>query len=1265
MSESIGKVLAEQRGGATLSAPGGTACLVAQEDNNTTYTLSQPIRKSYIVTACLHRIVIKERAVSEPEQNAWPWGSILRNWNFLAVTHPGYMAFLTYDEVKARLQKYSTKPGSLASTEIFYLNEGELILLVTMKADQLAGIYIFRLSCTRLGQWAIGYVTGDGNILQTIPHNKPLFQALIDGSREGFIVDIAPLKKAHQQFILGLLRTEIIVAPDSYLYPDGRSYNPDLTGLCEPTPHDHIKVTQALHDDEQYELYCEMGSTFQLCKICAENDKDVKIEPCGHLMCTSCLTAWQMRNRGRIRKKHSLSSFNVPRYVLFSELRTLRHNPLPQEVKIKSESPIEEHGINNYSNHASEEATSRQISSINEQFSDFSCSESDGQGCPFCRCEIKGTEPIIVDPFDPRDEGSRCCSIIDPFGMPMLDLDDDDDREESLMMNRLANVRKEIIKVGNVSEADFFRHNNKSVLPSGQQKSLKNVHKFDTVMREVGNYFQKQNAWRSTDLIQQSLRLNYKAAEFILNCQVMTSAILTKCTDRQNSPVTSPGSSPLAQRRKPQPDPLQIPHLSLPPVPPRLDLIQKGIVRSPCGSPTGSPKSSPCMVRKQDKPLPAPPPPLRDPPPPPPERPPPIPPDNRLSRHIHHVESVPSRDPPMPLEAWCPRDVFGTNQLVGCRLLGEGSPKPGITASSNVNGRHSRVGSDPVLMRKHRRHDLPLEGAKARSGGSLLEFMEVSTLLMGEDSLPCVVRPLSVCQFPSSKAQCGLNSLQQNVSKISSDAKHQMNGSEKTLQHFTGQRNPLVFSNGHLGSEEYDVPPRLSPPPPVTTLLPSIKKNNKLIVKYPFSNTSVDIIKEEKTRDPVEEDDDEYKIPSSHPVSLNSQPSHCHNVKPPVRIGLKYCWWPAFQHLSVTDRGIGDVFDSASDPVPLPPARPPTRDNPKHGSSLNRTPSDYDLLIPPLGEGEDAFDALPPSLPPPPPPARHSLIEHSKPPGSSSRPSSGQDLFLLPSDVFLPLGPYEFTRCCQLKLSYHNPLQSKQEAFMQDFFWQNSNAYSCTRAINFRQANRILTKPENHKKVAKFLCLPLEDYQVKMSKLTEHHRTMISFLHLQVLDAIFSLEAGEPSERKTESRFTPKPGLLQSFCLKEEFTVRTTRTGALSKRGQYLVFRPTIPPEAIGKVAEAADKRDTLSMRHSSQAPARPPKPRPRRTAPEIHHRKPHGPEAALENVDAKIAKLMGEGYAFEEVKRALEIAQNNVEVARSILREFAFPPPISPRLNL
>ncbi|XP_077198247.1 E3 ubiquitin-protein ligase CBL-B isoform X2 [Paroedura picta] len=731
-----------------------------------------------------------------------PWGSILRNWNFLAVTHPGYMAFLTYDEVKARLQKYSTKPGS----------------------------YIFRLSCTRLGQWAIGYVTGDGNILQTIPHNKPLFQALIDGSREGF-----------------------------YLYPDGRSYNPDLTGLCEPTPHDHIKVTQ-----EQYELYCEMGSTFQLCKICAENDKDVKIEPCGHLMCTSCLTAWQ---------------------------------------------------------------------------------ESDGQGCPFCRCEIKGTEPIIVDPFDPRDENTRCCSIMDSFSIPMLDLDDDDDREESLMMNRLASVRK--------------------------------------------------------------------------------------CNERQNSPVTSPGSSPLAQRRKPLPDPLQGPHLNLPPVPPRLDLIQKGVARSPCASPTSSPKSSPCMVRKQDKPLPAPPPPVRDPPPPPPERPPPIPPDNRLSRHLHHPESVPCRDQPMPLEAWCPRDACGTNQMVGCRIVGgDASPKPGLTANSNMNGRHCRMGSDPGFLRKHRRHDMPVEGAK-------------------------------------------------------------------------------VFSNGHLGNEEYDVPPRLSPPPPMGAVLPNMKCPVPVV-----SSLS------EKPKEHVE--DDEYKIPSSHPVPLTSQSPHCHNIKPHIRRELLQD--SAFEgtiQKTLLLCCLGDAFDPTV-PVPLPPARPPIRDNLKHGSVQNRTPSDYDLLVHPLGD--DVADNLPPSLPPPPPPARHSLIEQTKPFSAGSRPLSGHELYLPPAELL------------------------------------------------FDPVNGLVPLP--------------------------------------------------PVRRVT---------------------------------GENM------------KIHRTSQEYDQLpSCSDGSQAPARPPKPLPRRTAPEIHHRKAHNSDTSSENVDAKIAKLMGEGYSFEEVKRALEIAENNLDVARSILRAFAcFPPPTSPRLNL
>ncbi|XP_075695101.1 E3 ubiquitin-protein ligase CBL-C [Rhinoderma darwinii] len=160
-----------------------------------------------------------------------PWETLLQNWMLLAVTHPGYMAFLTYDEVKDFLQGPIHKPGS----------------------------YIFRLSCTHLGQWAIGYVTSGGNILQTIPHNKSLYEALEEGEREGL-----------------------------YLYPNGLSTNPDLSALTNPTSNSVIQVSQ-----EQWELYSDMESTFELCKICTDNEKNTRIQPCGHLLCDACLTAWQ------------------------------------------------------------------------------------------------------------------------------------------------------------------------------------------------------------------------------------------------------------------------------------------------------------------------------------------------------------------------------------------------------------------------------------------------------------------------------------------------------------------------------------------------------------------------------------------------------------------------------------------------------------------------------------------------------------------------------------------------------------------------------------------------------------------------------------------------------------------------------------------------------------------------------------------------------------------------------------------------------------
>jgi hypothetical protein len=40
-----------------------------------------------------------------------PWPSMLNTFNVIVVAHPGYQAYMTYDEVEAILQKWKQKPG--------------------------------------------------------------------------------------------------------------------------------------------------------------------------------------------------------------------------------------------------------------------------------------------------------------------------------------------------------------------------------------------------------------------------------------------------------------------------------------------------------------------------------------------------------------------------------------------------------------------------------------------------------------------------------------------------------------------------------------------------------------------------------------------------------------------------------------------------------------------------------------------------------------------------------------------------------------------------------------------------------------------------------------------------------------------------------------------------------------------------------------------------------------------------------------------------
>jgi E3 ubiquitin-protein ligase CBL len=106
-------------------------------------------------------------------------------------------------------------------------------------------------------------VTDNGEILQTIPQNKSLMQVLIDGGQNGF-----------------------------YIMPKGQPTNPDLSKYVHETQAENIQVTE-----EEYQIYCEMGSSFQLCKICSENEKDTRIEPCNHLICGECLSQWQLKDQ--------------------------------------------------------------------------------------------------------------------------------------------------------------------------------------------------------------------------------------------------------------------------------------------------------------------------------------------------------------------------------------------------------------------------------------------------------------------------------------------------------------------------------------------------------------------------------------------------------------------------------------------------------------------------------------------------------------------------------------------------------------------------------------------------------------------------------------------------------------------------------------------------------------------------------------------------------------------------------------------------------
>ena len=76
-----------------------------------------------------------------------------------------------------------------------------------------------------------------------------------------------------------------------YTKPKGRLDNPDLTKYLHETKPENIEVPE-----ESVQIYFDMGTTFNLCKVCLDRDKDIRIEPCNHLVCADCVAKWKMKD---------------------------------------------------------------------------------------------------------------------------------------------------------------------------------------------------------------------------------------------------------------------------------------------------------------------------------------------------------------------------------------------------------------------------------------------------------------------------------------------------------------------------------------------------------------------------------------------------------------------------------------------------------------------------------------------------------------------------------------------------------------------------------------------------------------------------------------------------------------------------------------------------------------------------------------------------------------------------------------------------------
>ncbi|KAA3676875.1 uncharacterized protein DEA37_0010462 [Paragonimus westermani] len=82
-----------------------------------------------------------------------PWNLLVSAWTKLVYEHPGYMAWMTFEDMRDFLLQYRRSPGT----------------------------YAFRMSCRSIGFWSVAYVDSSGKVIQSVCRSQNFADFLEEG----------------------------------------------------------------------------------------------------------------------------------------------------------------------------------------------------------------------------------------------------------------------------------------------------------------------------------------------------------------------------------------------------------------------------------------------------------------------------------------------------------------------------------------------------------------------------------------------------------------------------------------------------------------------------------------------------------------------------------------------------------------------------------------------------------------------------------------------------------------------------------------------------------------------------------------------------------------------------------------------------------------------------------------------------------------------------------------------------------------------------